>query len=151
MNWRRRVSMTDEEAWAFLCQPNVGTVCTLNSDHTIHAAAMFYGFVDGQLAVHTKRKSQKVRNVLRTPTMTVLVEDGRRYDELRGVQLVGRCSVLDDPSQVAALSAEMNERYGWQRSVHGPRQESKLVNRVVLVLEVQRIVSWDHRKLPAGD
>ncbi len=149
-NSRERVRMTDPEVWEFLREPNVATFCSLNADHTIHAAAMFYGFLDGRLAVHTKRKSQKIRNVLRTPTITVLVEDGRQYRELRGVQVVGRGTVLDDPSLVAALSAEMNARYGWGRSPEEAGQSDKLRNRVVLSVDVDRIASWDHRKLDGG-
>jgi PPOX class probable F420-dependent enzyme len=147
MNQRERVRMSEADAWQFLREPNVATVCTLNSDLTIHAVAMFYGFLHDGLAIHTKAKSQKVRNVLRNPTITLLVEAGREYTELRGVQIVGQATVLDDPALTRTLSAEMNGRYGWNRQPDDTDQARKLRNRVVIAIDVNRLVSWDHRRL----
>jgi PPOX class probable F420-dependent enzyme len=147
MNRRERVRMSEADAWQFLRQPNVATVCTLNPDLTIHAVALFYGFLDGRLAIHTKAKSQKVRNVLRNPTITLLAEAGQEYTELRGVQVVGRATVFDDPALTRTLSADMNGRYGWNRQPDDIEQARKLHNRVVIAIDVDRLVSWNHRRL----
>jgi hypothetical protein len=40
---------------------------TMLSDGSIHSVAMFHGFADDNIAFLTKRKSQKVRNILRAP------------------------------------------------------------------------------------
>jgi PPOX class probable F420-dependent enzyme len=148
MNQRHLIQMTPPEVDEFLRCPNTAAVCTLNLDLTIHAVALFYGFHGGAVAVHTKAKSQKARNVMRNPTMTVLVESGTEYAELRGVQLVGRAHVIEDEDAILALSDEMKTRYRpTAREKPEETRRADLKNRVLIWLEVQRTVSWDHRKL----
>ena len=60
---RAEIKMTAEEVEAFLHEGRAMTMCTINHDGTIHAVAMWYGFVDGLVAVETKAKSQKAQNL----------------------------------------------------------------------------------------
>ena len=78
VNQRNQIKMTTEEIDAFLNERRVATMCTTNADGSIHAVAMWYGFVDGCLAFETKLKSQKVANLRRNPNLTVALEDGLR-------------------------------------------------------------------------
>ena len=43
----------------------------------------------------TFRKSQKVNNIRRDPKVTLLVESGLEYSELRSVMLYANCEVID--------------------------------------------------------
>ena len=56
---------------------------------------MWYGFLDGCVAIESKKKAQKVQNLLRNPNMTVLVEDGETYETLRGVTLIGKAEIIE--------------------------------------------------------
>ena len=44
---RDLIKMTPEEIDAFLHERRPMTMCTLNHDGSIHAVAMWYGFLDG--------------------------------------------------------------------------------------------------------
>lgn len=147
-NVRSKIQMSPEEIDDFTHQRHTATVCSVNHDGTIHAVAMWYGFVGGRIAFHTKAKSQKARNLARNPGMTFLVEDGTSYDELRGAELVGQAVVVDDPGQRRELAKSVLQRY----FEPGPEIteamiDGTLYNRVVLALDVRRVVSWDHRKI----
>lgn len=147
-NVRSKISMSDEEVDDFTHQRHTATVCSVNHDGTIHAVAMWYGFVGGRIAFHTKAKSQKALNLARNPGMTFLVEDGHSYDELRGVELVGQAVLVDDPGQRRELASSVLRRY----FEPGPQLTDAMIdgslhNRVVLALDVRRAVSWDHRKI----
>ena len=140
--------MSPEEVDSFLHDERTATMCSMHPDGSIHAVAMWYGFLDGVLTVETKAKSQKVQNLRRDPRLTVLVEAGDRYEELRGVELVGKGRIIEDPEAVWKLGVSVWERYV------GPYDESQreglammLKNRVLVTIDVDRIVSWDHRKL----
>ncbi len=140
--------MTPEEVAAFLEERHKATMCTLNPDGSVHAVAMWYGFVGGRLAVQTKAKSQKARNLARDCRMTWLVEAGERYDELRGVELVGRAVLVDDAEGLFSVGASVFDRYVAPYTEDARTAvETMLKKRVAFVLDVDRTVSWDHRKL----
>jgi PPOX class probable F420-dependent enzyme len=143
--------MTDDEVAAFLDQERTATMCTMHPDGSIHAVAMWYGFLDGVLTFETKGKSQKVQNLRRDPRLTVLVEAGDSYGELRGVELVGRARIVEDQESIWELGKSVWERYV------GPYDDSQkeglammLHNRVLVTIDVDRTVSWDHRKMGSG-
>jgi len=157
VNQRAAIKMTTEEIDAFLHERRPMSMCTINHDGTIHAVAMWYGFLEGSVAVETKAKAQKVQNVRRDPRITCLFEDGDYYEELRGVEVVGRAEIIDDPERMFPLGVDVFERYYGEYSDDlRPFVETMLNKRVVLKVNVDRVVSWDHRKLgltptrPAG-
>ena len=148
VNQRAEIKMTEEEVRSFVDDQRTMTMCTLNHDGTIHAVAMWYGFLDGCLAIETKAKSQKARNLVRNPAMTVLIEAGERYEELRGVELVGRAEIVEDEARIRALGVSVYERYyGPYNEEAAPFVDAMLNKRIVAKLHVDRTVSWDHRKL----
>lgn len=129
-------------------------MCTLNSDGSIHAVAMWYGFLEGCIAIETKVKSQKAVNLRRDRRLTCLCEEGDRYEELRGVELVGRAEIVEDADRMFELGVSIFSRYYQPYSDEmRPLVETMLNKRIVVKLHVERTVSWDHRKLglpPSG-
>ncbi|GIU89761.1 MAG: hypothetical protein KatS3mg010_0860 [Acidimicrobiia bacterium] len=148
VNQRSQVKMTPDEVDEFLRGRRSMTMSTLNADGTIHSVAMWYGFLEGAVAVESKAKAQKVVNLRRDPRMTCLVEAGDTYDELRGVSLVGRGEIVEEPDRIWELGVSVFERYNAPYTEEmRPFVETMLRKRVVVKLHVDRVVSWDHRKL----
>ena len=148
VNQRKAIQMTPDEIDAFLAERRAMTMCSLSPDGSIHAVAMWYGFLEGAVAVETKAKSQKAQNLRRDPRLTLLFEDGDYYEELRGVELVGKAEVIDEPDRLWQLGISVFERYyGGYSDEMKPFLEAMLNKRVVVKLHVERTVSWDHRKL----
>ena len=142
------IKMTEEEVDQFLHGRRAMSLCTINHDGSIHAVAMWYGFVDGTIAIETKAKAQKAVNLGRDTRMTCLVEDGEYYEELRGVELVGHAEIIDRPEKMWELGINLFERYyGHYSDDLRPFVETMLHKRIVAKLVVERTVSWDHRKL----
>ena len=148
MSRRDQIRMTETERDAFLRGRHTMSVATIGPDGRIHLVAMWYGFVGDQLAFWTYGKSQKILNLQRDPSMTCLVEDGEGYNELKGVELVGRGVVSFDRDVVQAIGESTWERYT------GPvddaaRQGVAVVGakRAAVLIEVDKIVDWDHTKL----
>jgi hypothetical protein len=64
------------------------------------------------------------------------------------VELVGRAQIIDDPEKMWELGVNLFERYyGAYTEELRPMVEAMLNKRIVAKLEVERTVSWDHRKL----
>jgi PPOX class probable F420-dependent enzyme len=148
---RADIRMTDDEIDAFLAPPRTMVVASIGRDGRPHLVAMWYGFLDGTPALWTYAKSQKVRNFERDPRFSALVEDGRRYEELRGVELSGRVEIRREPADVLALGRSVHERYiGPVDEAAEPVVARMSAKRVAVRLLVERIVSWDHRRLGAS-
>jgi PPOX class probable F420-dependent enzyme len=148
VNQRKLIEMTPDEVEAFLAERRAMTMCSLSPDGSIHAVAMWYGFLEGCVTVETKAKSQKVQNLRRDPRLTLLFEAGDYYEELRGVELVGKAEIVEDPERVWTLGVSVFERYyGAYSEEVKPFIETMLRKRVAIKLAVERTVSWDHRKL----
>ena len=148
VNQRAAIRMTEAEVDEFLHGRHTMSVATMNHDDTIHVVAMWYGFLEGCVAIETKTKSQKVRNLRRDPRMTCMVEAGDRYEELRGVELVGRAEIVEEPERMWEMGVDLFGRYqGTYTEEMRPFVEAMLHKRVVVKLLVDRVVSWDHRKL----
>jgi PPOX class probable F420-dependent enzyme len=148
VNQRAQVAMTAEEIDAFLAERHTMSMATLNGDGSIHMVAMWYGFLEGEVAFETKAKSQKAVNVRRNPAITVMVEEGDSYDALRGVQIRGTAEVVDDPDRMFELGISVYERHVGPYSEDRRKYVEAMLNkRVVIKVHPERVASWDHRKL----
>ncbi len=109
---------------------------------------MWYGFLDGDIVFETFAKSQKVQNLRRDGRITVLVEDGDEYGELRGVEIVGTGEILEDPVEILAVARDVIRRYHDLKPEDVDAAAELLANkRVGIRIRPERTVSWDHRKL----
>ncbi len=147
-NQRSQIEMTDDEIAAFLERSRSATMASIGPSGTPHLVAMWFGLIDGQVWFETKAKSQKALNLGRDPRITVLAEDGLTYDTLRGVSIEGRAHVTDDPDELWKVGISVWERYtGPYTEECKPLLEFMLHKRVAVRVDVDRIRSWDHRKL----
>ncbi len=152
MSNRDKIRMTEAEVDAFLEEQRTMSVATIGADGRPHVVAMWYAFVDGALCFWTFAKSQKVVNLRRDSRITCLVEDGDVYANLRGVELVARAHISDDEDEVIKFGVIESARYQ-NVPVNDAMMAAvkKMANkRVVVRLEIERVVSWDHRKLSGG-
>ena len=97
MSRRDKIRLSDEEIRDFLANRKTVIVCSNGPHGFPHTMPMWFAVDDdGTIRMTTFRKSQKVKNVQRNPRVTVLVEDGLDYFELRGVLFYGKCEIVDD-------------------------------------------------------
>jgi PPOX class probable F420-dependent enzyme len=149
VNRRAQIKMSDAEIDEFLHGRHSMSMATIGPDGRIQLVAMWYGFIDGDIGFETKAKSQKVMNLRRDNRLTVMVEDGEKYEELRGVELSGWGEVIEDPDELFKLGVSVFERYmGMALSDETrPFIETMLHKRVLVRLHTEKVVSWDHSKL----
>ncbi|MET1048565.1 MAG: PPOX class F420-dependent oxidoreductase [Acidimicrobiales bacterium] len=147
-NERSKIAMSDEEVTTFIERSRTCTMATVGPTGQPHLVAMWYAVVDGQVWFETKAKSQKVQNLKRDDRITVSIEDGLTYDTLRGVAIEGRAAILDDRDALWKVGVSVWERYnGPYTEEMAPFVEVMLNKRVAVRVDVDRIRTWDHRKL----
>ena len=150
---RSDVYMTPEEVTSFLAEPRTAVLSTLERDGSPHAAAMW--FVPGatEMLMWTYAKSQKAVNLRRDPRCAVHAEEGLAYNELRGVLIQAEARVIDDFDTILGIGTALYERYTLPATGLGLDQgplaeiERQARKRVGIGIPMERVSSWDHRKL----
>lgn len=152
MSRRAQIRMSDGEQRAFLQGARTMILCSLDRSGAPHPMPMWFGIEDdGAIVMTTFAKSQKVRNLERDPRVSLLVEDGEQYAELRGVVIYGRAELLREPAAVLGCLERITVRNagapGVDPSVMRESLRRTAAKRVAIRVRPERIVSWDHAKL----
>jgi len=116
---------------------------------------MWYVVRDGKIVFRSFTKSQKIVNLRRNPKLSVLLESGEPYDELRGVMIRGDARLVDDRNYVLEIYGALAAKY---EMIGGQQVELELDaleaafgsyadKNTAVVVEPVKVASWDHRKL----
>jgi PPOX class probable F420-dependent enzyme len=150
INQRSSVVMSSGETTAFVAAARTATLATLGPSGRPHLVAMWFGLIDGRVCFETKAKSQKAVNLRRDPAVSCMIETGDTYDTLRGVAIEGTASMISDgadPDYWRAATSVFERYYGPTGDDTRAALETMMRNRIVVVIEPDRVRSWDHRKL----
>jgi PPOX class probable F420-dependent enzyme len=149
---RDAVRLTEEELEEFLASNMKVQVATNGPDGHPHLTTLFYVMVDGQMFFWTYGKSQKIQNLRRDPRVTCLVEDGTDYFELRGATIFGKARLIEDYDQLVDLGGRVAKAMaqGADLGELGDQIVAQQARkRVGVIVEPEKIASWDHRKMTA--
>ena len=148
---RSAIAMTLEEQEAYLQEEgHTLQVATNGPAGYPHLVAMYYAVIDGKVHFTTYAKSQKVQNLRRDPKITVMVETGKLYSELRGLVIQGQAEVIEGDLELATRVVEGSAAgTGRAWDTTSPTEDAlrTLAKRVVIRVNPVHVYSWDHRKL----
>ena len=140
--------MSAAEVGAFLAEKMVMQCATLGPRARPHMVPLWFVGDASELRGWTYAKSQKARNLERDPRATVGLEDGVRYNELRGVTFECDVRMSRDAEDVERFGLELFERYAGELNEEiRAMVAAQAPKRVGLTFVPTRTVSWDHRKL----
>lgn len=149
---RSAIAMSEAEVEDFLAADMKVQVATVGPDGAPHLTTLFYVLDEGRIAFWTYGSSQKVKNLRRDPRITCLVEDGDDYFELRGVSVTGRALLVEDYDEIKALGSQITQRMAGDADLGGLGEqivEQQARKRVGIIVEPDKVASWDHRKMSA--
>lgn len=152
MSSRHSVQMSESEIEEFLAANMKVQIGTIGSDGAPHLTTLFYVLDEGRIAFWTYGASQKVLNLRRDPRVSVLVEDGEDYLELRGVSMRGTARIVEDYEEIRTLGSRVTRRMarGVDLGEFGEEIVDKQARkRVGIVVDPLKVASWDHRKMRA--
>jgi PPOX class probable F420-dependent enzyme len=141
--------MSDAELRRFVEERWIVSCATIGPRGRPHLVPLWYVPDGTTLRGWTYAKSQKARNLERDPHATLQVEDGVRYEELRGAMLECEVDIECDTEQVTERGLALFRRYvdpdlGPDARATVEQQASK---RIGLTFRPTRAVTWDHSKL----
>lgn len=145
----RAIAMSAEERDAFLADARTCRVATVGADGAPHVSPLWFGWSGGALWLFSITRSKRWRDLERDPRVSVVVDAGTEYTELRGVELSGRAEQVGevprgdgpDPALAEIERVFAGKYMGGTFYADGRHAWLRIVP--------DRIVSWDFRKLAA--
>lgn len=146
---RGQIALTEEEQEQFLREGWTLQVASVGPGGFPHLVAMWYVIDNGLVTFTTFGKSQKVLNLRRDAKISVMLESGRSYSELRGVVIEGHAQITEDTAETARVMGLVNAKYnGIPVPTETPEAALKVASkRVVIRIQPVDVYSWDHSKL----
>jgi PPOX class probable F420-dependent enzyme len=146
---RDQIKMSEDELWKFIEERKSLQVATIGADGAPHLTTLWFAIVDGEIAFETFTKSQKIVNLRRDPRIAVLLEDGTKYNELRGVAINGRALLHSEPARVHPYALAVMRRNQPEIPEEHLEAAAKVLasKRTAVIVKPEKIVSWDHSKL----
>ena len=145
---RDLIRLSDDDVREFLRSSRTMILVSNGRDGYPHPMPMWFTVDDdGAVRMTTFRKSQKIANLRRDPRVSLLVESGEVYEQLKGVVLYGRAELVRDTEQVIDTLIDANKLGDRTNSEVRDAMRSNASKRVVIRVKPERIVSWDHAKL----
>lgn len=149
-----RLCMTGQDIDTLMSAESRLRIATIGPGTDINLTPMTFGWAGGRVYIYGR--GQKVANLRRSDTATVLVDVGESWRSLKGVMMRGRAWLLEDAAAEAGdpylLDAQRNigEKNG-QRDEQGEIRPHAVSasgrSRRWIVFEPEHIVSWDNARL----
>ena len=154
----RKIALTDDELDDLMASSWNMRIATIGLDDRINLTPMWFGWVNGK--IYFTGRGQKIVNLRRNPSTTLLVDKNERFPELVGAMFQGTARVLESADEEAAdpdleaarmlLGTKYSGGHG-EANAEARRNESTATgdtNRWV-VFTPDRQVSWDNPKIAA--
>ncbi len=149
------IAMTTAERDDFLTGERVCRVATVGADGAPHVSPLWFAWHGGALWLFSITRSQRWRDLERDPRVSVVVDAGVDYFELRGVEVTGTAApvgenprgksgdpdFVDDPDLAAVEQIFADKYMGGTFYPDGRHAWLKITP--------EKIASWDFRKLAA--
>lgn len=146
----RKLAMSDSELDSFLSEERICRLANVSADGRVHNTPLWYVWHGGALWVSSIVRSRRWSDLRERPSVSVVVDAGTDYAELRGVELIGDIEIvgdvprtgIDDP-ELRAVETAYADRFADGQLEHDGQH-------AWVRLRPTTIVSWDFRKFPSG-
>jgi hypothetical protein len=143
----RKIAMAANELDAFLHEERTCRVATVGADGRPHNTPLWFVWDGSALWLNSIVKSQRWTDLIRNPQVSIIVDAGHDFGELRGAELIGKVEQVGEAPRTSTPDADLEEpehlfgdKYVGGTFVSDGRH-------AWLKLSPEKIVSWDFRKM----
>lgn len=153
------LSLTDAELDELMTTSWNMRIATVGPRQRINVTPLWFAWANRRVYFYCR--GQKIVNLRRNPSCTVLVDRNERFPELLGVMFQGRATVLEDAAQEAAdphleevrwlMGSKYAGGHGEPQSDGPVRYPQTATGRSArwAVFDGEHMISWDNHKLPS--
>lgn len=142
--------MDPEEVDAYLSEQRTCRVASVDRNGAPHVSALWFAWDGESLWLNSIVKSQRWTNIERDPRVSVLVDSGHDFGELKGVELLGSVEPVGEVPRTGEPVPELDEpeRLFGQKYAGGAFAYDG--RHAWLRVRPDKIVSWDFTKMSAS-
>ena len=143
------IALSTGEIDELMSQTGRCRIATAGPGDEINLTPMTFGWAGNKVYIFAR--GQKIANLRKSATATVLVDTGEAWRELTGVMIHGRAVVLEDDAAERADPdlAEARQNLAEKHRLDAPYGATASGrSRRWIVFTPNRFVSWDNSKLP---
>lgn len=146
----RRIAMPPEDLAHYLATQRTCRVATVDDAGRPHVSPLWFIWYEDALWLHSLTRSQRWTDLMRNPAISVVIDDGDTYFELRGVEILGTAEAVGPIPRVAGgepdpvldpLEAAFTTKYRGG----GPMEYDG--RHAWLKVTPDKIVSWDFTRI----
>jgi Pyridoxamine 5'-phosphate oxidase len=146
----KRIAMSPAELDAFLAVERTCRLATINVDGSPHVSALWFVWDGTSIWLTSIVRSQRWVNLVRDQRISLLVDSGEAYNELRGVEFKGTVVFVGEIPRIGEANPDLFE----PERLFGDKYANGAIaydgRHAWLRLEAEKVVSWDFRKIPTG-
>jgi len=147
----RRIAMSTDERDAFLTGQRVCRMATVGHDGRPHTSALWYVWDGASVWINSVVRSQRFADVQRDPRVSLIVDAGDGFADLRGVTIEGRAEVVGEVPRAGETNAELvGPELAFARKYMGRDEFVYDGGHAWLRVDPDKIVSWDFAKQGRG-
>jgi hypothetical protein len=141
--------MTSEELDSFLRSERTCRVATIGADGP-HATPLWFGWDGSHVWLYSITRSKRWADLRRDPRISVVVDAGVDYVELRGVEVTGTVQMVGEVPRTGAPDENLSaiETLFAQKYMGSPEMFHDGRHAWLRVVPT-KVASWDFRKLAA--
>src|SRR6266542_3786520 len=146
----RKIAMTQEEVDAFLEEQRTCHVGTSGGDGAPHVSPLWFVWDGAALWLNSVVKSQRWTNLMRDPRISVIIDGGIEFFELRRVELTGRADVVGEVPRTGDPNPALAEPERLFGAKYAGGTFTADGNHAWLRVVPEKVVSWDFRKMKSA-
>jgi hypothetical protein len=144
---RLAIAMSEEQRHEYLGTRRICRLATVSTGGAPHVSPLWFVWDGAHAWIYSIVKSQRWVNISSNPKVSLVVDDGDGYEELRGVEITGRMAPVGEIPRTGVPCEELEiperlfaKKYSRHEMTHDGRH-------AWLCLVPDKIVSWDFTKL----
>ncbi len=144
------IKMADDEILLFIERQKSIQVATLGKNGWPHLTTLWFALDNNEIILETFSKSQKIKNLQRDNRISVLLEEGDIYEQLKAVSIEGHAELITDVEEVHRLHMKVilrNNTAGYPQEILEEASKAMAPKKTAIRIKPNKIMSWDHSKL----
>ncbi len=136
--------LTKDEIHDYLdSKPGWIILTTIGKDGAPHTIPIGFFRLGDEIYIGCRANTQKLKNIERNPKVSMLVQTGTSMQDIKGVMIQGRASVVTEPVEFLRLSREAAK---WRGMPEAQWPTEARPGAAYILVEPKKYISWDYSR-----